>query len=94
MRTFEPKPVNNQKSFYGKCEVLEKEGIILLRSYDTIVCMIKNNKFYRTWAGYSNTTKNHVNAFRNYYGFETINKKTWDSLEVASVDYDTFYAAN
>lgn len=62
-----------QKSFYGKAKVMhdEETGIVQLKSYDTIVCMIDNfGKFHKLWNGYSATTMKHVQSFCDYYGIE------------------------
>ena len=72
-----------QKSFYGKAKVMhdEETGIVQLKSYDTIVCMIDNfGKFHKLWNGYSATTMKHVQSFCDYYGIENGGEKWWDSL--------------
>ena len=85
MKTFELKPINNRKSFYGKAEVIEKDnGDILLRSYNTIVARIRNGNFERLWDGYSATTMNHINSFIHTYGIVGGGKAWWNSLEVCS----------
>ena len=74
--TFELTPVNNRKSFYGKCKVIEENGISKLQSYDTIVAEynhIENKMTVHSW--FSATTATHINAFLSYYGFDTCNKK-------------------
>ena len=69
MREFNLSPINGRKSFYGKAAAIEKDnGDIELRSYNTIVARIRNGKFERLWAGYSQTTMNHINAFISFYG--------------------------
>lgn len=73
----------SQKSFYKKAYVLEDdEGNLFLKSYDTIVCGIINGTFKKLWDGYSKTTQNHVNSFRNAYNMKTLSKKGWESLSV------------
>lgn len=85
MRTFELKPINGRKSFYGKAQAIEQDnGDIELRSYDTIVARIRNGKFERLWHGYSYTTINHVNSFIDTFGIDGGGKAWWDSLEVVS----------
>ena len=83
MKTYELKPNNNRKSFYKKAFVIEKDnGDIELKSYDTIVCRIRNGKFERLWSGYSMTTMNHVNAFIDLFGISGGGKAWWTALEV------------
>lgn len=82
MKMFELIPTDNRKSFYGKCAVIERDnGDIELRSYNTVVCRIRNGKFERLWDGYSATTMRHINAFTLTYGFGNGGKAWWDSLE-------------
>lgn len=83
MKMFDLKPINNRKSFYGKATVIEHDnGIIELKSYNTIVARIVNGKFEKLWDGYSLTTMNHINAFINLYGIFGGGKSWWESLEV------------
>lgn len=84
MKEFNLKPVNRQKSFYGKATVIETStGYKLLKSYDTFVCMLDpENKFIRLWDGYSATTSKHVSAFLNLYGLAGLNKKAWSACPV------------
>ena len=83
MCTYELKPTNNRKSFYGKAVVIEQDnGDIELRSYNTIVCRIHNGKFERLWSGYSVTTMNHVNSFIDTFGISGGGKAWWTALEV------------
>lgn len=70
-----------QKSYYGKAKVIEDNGEMLLKSYETIVCKIdKNGDFKRLWGGYSRTTMNHVNDFRRGFGLPALSKKEWEAL--------------
>ena len=82
IRSFELEPIDNRKSFYGKCKVFEMEdGSKVLRSYDTYVCKIDpDGTFHKTWAYYSPTTMRHINAFLDYYEIEGGGKKWWESL--------------
>ena len=82
VRSFELEPIDNRKSFYGKCKVFEMEdGSKVLRSYNTYVCKIDPDKtFHKTWSEYSPTTMRHINAFLDYYGIEGGGKKWWESL--------------
>jgi hypothetical protein len=83
MKVFELRPINNRKSFYGKAIAIERDdGIIELRSYNTIVARIVNGTFERLWSGYSMTTMNHINAFIEAYGIVGGGKAWWDSLAV------------
>lgn len=84
MTTFFLNPVvSRNKSYYKKAKVIEFKGFKYLKSYDTIVCAITaENEFIRLWDKYSPTTINHINDFCAYYGFETLNKKQWEKLEV------------
>ena len=76
MKIFELNPVNNRKSFYGKCQIIEENGIARLQSYQTIVAEYDiNNKKMRVNGYYSLTTATHINAFLDFYGFKTCNKK-------------------
>jgi len=80
MKELELKPINGRKSFYGKCkvEVIETdEGTVSkLISYTTEVATYnhqKNEMKVNGW--YSKTTAAHINAFLDYYGFDTCTKK-------------------
>ena len=80
---YEIQPHNGRKSFYGKARVEELNGVKTLISYQTEVCRIDSaGHFIKLWNGYSVTTMNHVNAFRAMNGLDTINKKTWEEMEV------------
>lgn len=82
------KPVTSRnKSYYGKAKVIEAGGVKYLKSYDTVVCVVTaDGEFIRLWEKYSPTTLNHVNDFRALFGFECLNKKAWDKLEVGAVN--------
>lgn len=83
MNTYELKPTNRQKSFYGKAKVIERaNGDIELKSYDTIVARVHNGKFERLWDSYSATTMKHINSFVDAMGISGGGKAWWDSLEV------------
>lgn len=74
---------STQKSYYGKAKVIITENGSYLLSYNTIVCGMVNNKFYKYWDAYSVTTMNHINDFLweiglNIYG----GKKWWNGLQV------------
>lgn len=76
-------PSYDRKSFYGKAFVIEKNGVIYLRSYNTIVAKIEKGVFIRVWGGYSATTMRHVNSFLIHHGCRKISKKEWEAMEVA-----------
>lgn len=86
MRQFYLVPTR-QKSYYGKAVVIERlNGIICLRSYDTIVCYIGlDGRFVRTWGGYSATTMKHINDFIDFYNINGGGKKWWLSLPVENI---------
>lgn len=72
-----------QNSYYGKAKEIEYENWYFLKSYQEIVCAITPiGNFIRFWDGYSVTTLNHVNDFRENHGMEKLNKKDWKSIEV------------
>lgn len=77
LKTFELSPLDNRKSFYGKCKVIETRSRIYLQSYDTVVCYWDHNtnKFGKTWNGYSATTQRHINAFMVWLGFPGLGGK-------------------
>ena len=73
---------DRRKSFYGKAHVIHyDDGSIALQSYSTIVAVIVNGNVIRTWGGYSDTTRRHVNDFLYQNGHsDLIGKKNWDRL--------------
>ena len=79
-KTFKLEPSMNQKSFYGKAVVTEKDGVKTLRSYETDVCKIIDGKLVKLWNGYSATTMKHIQSFCDHYGIENGGKAWWDSL--------------
>ena len=79
MKMYELIPTNGRKSFYGKAIVIEKDGWVFLKSYNTIVCGIDSaNNFHRFWNGWSMTTWNHIRSFQN----QIDNKKEWDNITI------------
>lgn len=81
MKTFELIPTNGRKSFNRKCIVIEENNISLLKSYDTIVASydhLKNEMKIKDF--YSTTTLRHINAFLNFYGFDTVTKKELEKI--------------
>lgn len=80
---FELIPNNGRKSFYGKAITTVYNGFQTLYSYNTPVASIDHeNRFIRLWNGYSTTTMNHINAFRNLYNLPSINKSEWLALPI------------
>lgn len=60
-----------RKSFYGKAHIIELDnGVIQLKSYDTIVGEIKNGKYYQLWDGKTQTTSRHIKEFKKQYNIE------------------------
>ena len=73
---------DTRKSFYGTANVEHYEdGSIALRPYSTIVAVIHHGNAIRTWGGYSDTTRRHVNDFFYQNGHRNlIGKKAWDTM--------------
>ena len=69
-------PATNQKSFYGKAQVVEANGYASLKSYSTMMLTVKDGEvveFSRDEWNYSATTMKHVNAFLEHLGMPTTN---------------------
>ena len=81
MNIYELKPTTNQKSFYGKAQVIvSSDGTQFLKSYETIVLKRKpDGELVRTWQGWSATTGKHIAAFAG------INKKQYLALPLEMV---------
>ena len=73
---------DSRKSFYGKATVLELDGDIYLKSYDTIVCGIVGGEFKRFWHGWSSTTGRHIKEFSRQFWHTAVNKAVWDGMTV------------
>ena len=60
---------SSRKSFYGKAKVLiQDNGAVQLKSYDTIVCEInEHGKFKMLWDGKSQTTTRNINEFKQQF---------------------------
>ena len=58
----------SQQSFYGKALVIELDGYIWLKSYNTIVAEIKDG-VPKVYGYYSNTTSRHIKEFLKQHGF-------------------------
>lgn len=79
--SFDLRPVDGRKSFYGKAQVIRANGCMYLKSYNTIVAMIDEyGRFTRMWWGYSATTMRHINAFIAMYDLSGGGKSWWYSL--------------
>lgn len=77
MRT-ENLKATRQKSYYGKAKVVYgDDGVIMLKSYDTLVAKIENGKLVRMWGGWSATTMNHIKDFCAQFEIPCGNKKWW-----------------
>lgn len=82
MKTFELTPANGRKSFYNKCRVEEEFGISYLYSYNTKVAHYNHETNQMVVNGYfSQTTASHINAFLNYYGFDSCSKKELENYK-------------
>ena len=76
MNTFTLKPTDSRKSFYNKAIVLKKDNISYLKSYETIVAEYNHEtNEINVYNWYSATAARHINAFLNYFGFESMTKK-------------------
>lgn len=82
MTSFELRPADGRKSFYGKAKVFYHANAYFLMSYDTVVAMYYpgSGLFIRKWNGYSVTTMRHVNAFVKFLGGASVNKSWWINL--------------
>lgn len=69
---------DSRASFYGKAHVLiDENGDLLLRSYNTIVAGIfngKNGRFAEVGGWYSATTGRHIKEFLKQNGFRAESK--------------------
>lgn len=74
-QTFDLQPLN-RKSFYGKAKVTTENGISTLTSYNTDVATYNHETNEMKVKGYySPTTMRHINAFLDYFGFDTCTKQ-------------------
>ena len=70
MEKYELKPnFDSRNSFYKKAYVIEEENTIKLKSYQTIVAEIKNNKPL-VYGTYSPTTLRHIKEFLKQHMFK------------------------
>lgn len=63
-----------RQSFYGKAQVIELPNKTVLKSYDTIVAVIKDGK-PMVRGDYSQTTTRHIKEFLKQNGFWVETKK-------------------
>lgn len=84
MTTYNLKPMDSHKSFYGKAKVEERDdGSKVLYSYGTPVCgLTVSGRFFRAWGGYSATTMRLVNSFLEAEGMNGGGKAWWDKQPV------------
>ena len=82
-----------QKSYYNKAVAIDNDDVIILKSYDTIVCYLdKDKKIHKMWGGYSKTTMNHIKDFCKLYNVDFIaNKKNWLALPLESGKENKLY---
>jgi len=91
MKTFTLNPINGRKSFGSKMYVTEEvvteynniKTVSKLYSYNTLVAEYDHEINQMTINGkYSVTTNTHINAFLNYYGFDTCTAKEMEKYFV------------
>lgn len=88
MERKELKPINGQKSFYGKAFVeTDKDGNEILYSYGTrIARRTPSGKVERLYGGWSNTTGRHIRSFCG------MNKSEFMKLEHELTPYEKSFA--
>ena len=74
MRTELKTRYDKAKSFYNKANILKRDNELILISYFTEVCIIKNKKAF-VKGDYSQTTLRHIKEFLKQNGFKSENKK-------------------
>ena len=77
--SYELKPTDSRKSFYGKARVDVQDGIEVLVSYTTQVAAKSQGRVYRLWDGWSATTGRHISAFCG------LNKAAFEKLPLVSL---------
>ena len=76
MKILDLKPLNGQKSFGGKAQVIMNGNTIQLRSFETIVAEYNTKEeIVNVFDWFSSTTAKHVNSFLELYGFRNVSKK-------------------
>lgn len=91
MKKFELPCLDRCKSFYGKATVTERNGAVILTSYNTEVCGIINGEFQRYWNGESTTTTRHVNSFLKLYNMDGGGLAWWRQQPVTTFNWIDFY---
>lgn len=75
MKVSELVPTNGRKYFGGKAKVIEENGVMQLKSYNTIVAEYNlRDKTIQVFGIYSNTTVIHIQHFLELCGFEKLTK--------------------
>ena len=77
MKILDLKPLNGQKSFGGKAQIIIMNGnIIQLRSFETIVAEYNTKEdVINVFDWFSMTTAKHINSFLELFGFRNVSKK-------------------
>ena len=77
MKILDLKPLNGQKSFGGKAQIIIMNGnIIQLISFETIVAEYNTKEdVINVFDWFSMTTAKHINSFLELYGFRNVSKK-------------------
>ena len=77
MKILDLKPLNGQKSFGGKAQIIIMNGnTIQLRSFETIVAEYNTKEdVINVFDWFSMTTAKHINSFLELYGFRNVSKK-------------------
>ena len=77
MKILDLKPLNGQKSFGGKAQIIiMNSNIIQLRSFETIVAEYNTKEdVINVFDWFSMTTAKHINSFLELYGFRNVSKK-------------------
>lgn len=84
-------PNNGRKSFYGKAHVIQVDGTVYLRSYDTIVASVtQDGVLHKHWEGWSATTGRHIASFSDMLTNREIRKKEWDKLPIEDAPMDIY----
>ena len=78
MKILDLKPLNRQKSFGGKAQIIiiMNGNTIQLRSFETIVAEYNTKEdVINVFDWFSPTTAKHINSFLELYGFRNVSKK-------------------
>lgn len=75
MKILDLKPLNGQKSFGGKAQIIFIGSTIQLRSFETIVAEYNTQEeIVNVFDWFSSTTAKHINSFLELYGFRNVSK--------------------